>query len=331
MQYFGEYVLGIRGKSGQKADKGTIVHKVMEIIAWIKLTQQNGLMEYNDDIIGIINVIEYDIDNIVDRVYEHYTSLFNHHEWKPLDLKHCRQWVHKALTDHNGAFDPRNQTIIQPEQHFDIEIDKPWAEYSYDTSMGIIKGKLAIKGTIDLITKVNDDTLEVIDYKTGKRLDWASGQEKNLDKLYQDPQLKIYHYALSILYPQYSHIIMTINFINDGGAFSICFDKQDLPITEELIRKRFTEIKNCKRPMQKKSWKCNKLCHFGRQTFADYGSDIIPIIEYRDGQTCAKGDPMTMCEHIKHEIDLNGIHDVVDKLTATGYNVGKYKAPGTVE
>jgi len=30
-------------------------------------------------------------------------------------------------------------------------IDKPWAEYKYETENGIVEGKLAIKGTIDLI------------------------------------------------------------------------------------------------------------------------------------------------------------------------------------
>ena len=35
-QYMMEYILGIRSPSNQKADKGTIVHKVMEILAYIK-------------------------------------------------------------------------------------------------------------------------------------------------------------------------------------------------------------------------------------------------------------------------------------------------------
>lgn len=35
-QFFIEYVLGWRGPSNQKADKGTIVHKVLEILAIIK-------------------------------------------------------------------------------------------------------------------------------------------------------------------------------------------------------------------------------------------------------------------------------------------------------
>ena len=332
LQYFGEYVLGIRGKSGLKADKGTIVHKVMEIIAWIKLSQQNGETQYVDDIVGDIDVLDYSLDEIVDKVYDYYSGLCSHHDWKPRDLRDCRLWVHKGLTDHNAAFDPRNQFIIQPEQHFDIVIDKPWAAYKYNTADGVLEGNLAIKGTIDLITKVNDDTLEVIDYKTGRRLDWASGQEKTLEKLYHDPQLKIYHYALSQIYPEYAHIIMTINFINDGGAFSVCFDKDDLPGTEELIRRRFTEINKSKRPPQKKSWKCSKLCQFGKKTFADETRPgVLPILEYRDGQTCAKGDVMTMCEQLKHDIDLKGLDAVVREYTVPGHSAGKYKAPGSVE
>lgn len=329
-QYFLEYVLGYRSPSNKKADKGTIVHKALEILAGIKLTNQNNQDEYIDDILGKIYVSNYDLDHIIEQVYAYYTSQFKHHEWSPKDLKDCRLWMHKAITDHNGIFDPRSRNIVQPEQHFDIVIDKPWADYQYETKDGLIEGKLAIKGTIDLITKVNNSTLEVIDWKTGRRLDWATGQEKTLEKLYKDPQLKIYHYALSKLYPEYDHIIMSINFINDGGAFSMCFDKSDLSSTEDLIRKKFEEIKKCKKPRLSKSWKCTKLCHFGKNTFENHSS-VLPIIEYRDNQVCNKGSAMTMCEQVKHEIELNGLKNVVDNYTSLGYSVGKYKAPGSTE
>ena len=330
-QYFLEYVLGYKSPSNKKADKGTICHKILEILAHIKLCQQNNTNSYVDDILGPINVNKYDLDEIIDSVYSYYSSQFKHHVWEPKDLKDCRAWSHKALIDHNGIFDPRSRNIVRPEQHFDIEIDKPWANYEFDTKDGIIKGKLAIKGTIDLITKVNDNTLEIIDWKTGRRLDWATGEEKTLEKLYKDPQLKIYHYALSKLYPQYDHIIMSINFINDGGAFSMCYDKKDLSSTENLIRQKFEEIKKCKQPRLSKTWKCNKLCYFGKNNFSQTNKDILPIIEYRDNETCKRGSEMTICEQIKHDIDLKGIKTVVDEYTFPGYSVGKYKAPGSTE
>jgi hypothetical protein len=330
-QYFIEYVLGYRGPSNKKADKGTICHKVLEILAHIKLCNQNNENIYNDDILGPIDTKTYNLDHIIEKVYEFYSSQFKHHQWETKDFKDCHKWSHKALTDHNGIFDPRSRLIVQPEQHFDIEIDKPWANYEYETKDGILKGKLAIKGTIDLITKVNDSTLEIIDWKTGRRLDWATGEEKTLEKLYKDPQLKIYHYALSRLYPQYDHVIMSINFINDGGAFSMCFDKSDLSSTEDLIRKKFEEIKKCKKPKLNKSWKCNKLCHFGKNNFSQVNTGILPILEYRENQLCQMGGYMTACEQIKHDIEMKGIKNVVDEYTSPGYSVGKYKAPGSTE
>lgn len=328
-QYFFEYVLGIRGPSNQKADKGTICHKVLEILAGIKLAIQNKEKTYVDDILGELSVKKYNLDQITDDIYDYYTSQFKHHDWKPKDLKDCHKWVHKALDDHNRAFDPRNRDIVQPEQHFDIVIDKPWANYKYNTKDGILEGKLAIKGTIDLITRVNNNTFEIIDWKTGRRLDWATGEEKTLAKLQNDPQLRIYHYAVSALYPEIDHIIVSINFINDGGAFSICYDRSDLAYTENMIRKKFNAIKDTKIPQLNKSWKCNKLCHFGKSTFEN--SHINPLIEYRDGQLCQVDTYMTKCEQVKHDIALKGIDRVVDEYTTPGYSVGKYKAPGSAE
>jgi hypothetical protein len=40
---------------------------------------------------------------------------------------------------------------------------------------------------------------------------------------------------------------------------------------------------------------------------------------------------MTICEQIKHDIELYGINKVVDNYTTDGYSVGKYKAPGSTE
>jgi hypothetical protein len=328
-QYFFEYVLGIRGPSNKKADKGTICHKILEILAGIKLSIQNNETSYRDDILGAINVISYDLNTIIDDIYKYYSTQFKNHEWDAKDLKDCHKWVYKALTDHNGIFDPRNRHIVQQEQHFDIVIDKPWAKYSYNTSDGLLEGNLAIKGTIDLITKANDDTIEMIDWKTGRRLDWATGQEKTLEKLYRDPQLQIYHYALNHLYPEYNHFIASINYINDGGAYSICFDKKDLSIAEDMIKRKFEAIKKTKYPSLNKTWKCRKLCHFGKNTFEN--THINPIEEYRDSQTCNVGTVMTMCEQVKHDTDLFGLDAVVDQYTVPGYSVGKYKAPGTTE
>lgn len=327
-QYFLEYVLGWRGPSGQKADKGTIVHKVLEILAIIKKAQQDNISTVDDDVAGKIDVNDYDLNTLIEKSYKHYSDASTHHKWTQKDYKDCHAWVYKAIEFNGGMFDPRNRNILRPEQHFDFAIDKKWADYSFDTVDGKISGQLALKGTIDLVTLANEKTIEIIDWKTGRRLDWATGQEKTQEKLEKDPQLRIYHYAISHLYPDIDHIIFSIYFINDGGPFSICFDKKDLADTEDMLRRKFEYIKHTKKPKLNKSWMCSKLCHFGKTTFEN--TNINPIEEYRDNQTCQIGNLMTKCEQIKHDIELHGIDHVVESYKHPNHSFGKYKAPGSI-
>jgi hypothetical protein len=315
--------------SGLKASKGTVVHKVLEILAIIKQSQQDDTNPVVDDIVGSINIESYNLDDIIKKVYDYYSTAEAFHKWSPKDYKDCRDWVYKAIEFNNGMFDPRNRHILCPEQHFDIEIKKPWSAYSYDTPEGKLEGNLAIKGTIDLITLVNDNTIEIIDWKTGRRLDWATGKEKTQGKLQVDPQLRIYYYAISHLYPHIENIIFSIYFINDGGPFSVCFDKSDLSKTEDMLREKFQIVKNSRKPQLHKSWMCTKLCHFGKTTFDN--THIDPHVEYRENQVCGIGSTMTKCEQIKHDINLNGMDVVVDQYKNKNHSFGKYKAPGTTE
>lgn len=278
--------------------------------------------------IGKVNPQNYNLNTIIEKVYKHYSDAAQHHKWSLKDYKDCHSWVYKAIEFNDGMFDPRNRNILSPEQHFDFVIDKKWAAYDFDTPDGKLSGKLALKGTIDLVTLANDKTIEIIDWKTGKRLDWATGQEKTQEKLENDPQLRIYHYAINHLYPDIEHIIFSIYFINDGGPFSICFDKSDLIKTEEMLRAKFDHIKRTKKPKLNKSWMCNKLCHFGKTTFEN--TNIAPIEEYRDNQVCQIGSIMTKCEQIKHDIDLHGMDYVVESYKHQNHTFGKYKAPGSI-
>jgi len=335
-QYFIEYVLGRRGLSNKKADKGTIVHKVLEILAIMKKAHQDELNQINDDILGVIDLTSSDMNDdkfvlsIVNNVYDYYTYQFSHHTWLEKDRKDCIEWVSKTLRSNNRMFDPRKRNIFRSEQHFDLMIDKEWAKYIYDINNKKITGNLAIKGTIDLITQIDNETLEIIDWKTGKRLNWATGEEKTQAKLEEDPQLKLYHYAAHRLFPQFKHIIVTINFINDGGPFSICFDNNDnIAKTEFMLKEKFIHIQKTQKPKLKKSWMCSKLCHFGKNTFEN-DKNVLPIIEYRDHQVTPKDKFMTQCEQIKHDIDLHGMKEVVDKYQIPGYSIGTYKAPGEV-
>ena len=326
-RYYIEYNLGWKGESGLKAEKGTISLKVLEILAHIKLGQQNEAKSITDDIVGKVSTKTYNIDKLVDKVFGHYSSFATHHNWASKDLEDCREWVHKARRLNSGMFDPLNRHIVAPELRFDFEIDQPWAKYKYNLPNGeILEGQLAMKGTIDLVTDIGDNMYEVVDWKTGRRLNWATGEEKTYEKLHDDPQLRMYHYAVSKAYPDKEQIVVTINFINDGGPFSICYTKDELPRTEAMLREKFERIRQTQVPKLNRSWKCTKLCPFGKTTFA--GTHIKPIQEFRSGQVTPKGQLMTKCEQIKFEITRKGMERTTTEYSAQDHHVSDYTAPG---
>ena len=112
-----EYTLGWRGDSGKKADKGTIVHKVLELCALAKKALQDGYATFEDHEIGEIETANYDpeyLDEIIDRVYEYYTSRTTHHDWKPLDLKHCPPFLCQSK---NPPRPPRGQAPSRRRSH----------------------------------------------------------------------------------------------------------------------------------------------------------------------------------------------------------------------
>lgn len=335
--YFIGYVLGIPQKENKKAELGTIVHKVMECLAKAKKSLQDGLDYFDDDVMGIVHIKEdmvyrdSFVEYLFDKSWRYYTEK-SPNEFTEKDRKITLEWTFKPLSVLNGSIDPRNRNIFQPELHFDFEIPEDWALYEYKMPDGqVLKGRLALKGTIDLVSVVGDGIYESLDWKTGQRLDWGSNKPwphniKTYEKLIVDPQLRIYHYALHTVFPAAKQFIPTIYFINNhgtkakpvpGGLFSMAYKKDDIPETKEMIRKRFEVIKETSRPQLVKTWKCTSFCHFGK---AHHPSGEI------DPRT---GAPYTICEYIAKKIRKVGIHKVIQEDKHESHNIGKYHAPGT--
>ena len=112
-----------------------------------------------------------------------------------------------------------------------------------------------------------DVFFRVLDYKTGKRLNWATGKEKTYNCLMKDTQLLLYYYALKNLYPDKSFYI-SIYYINDGGVFDMVFDEKDYIKAENILRQKFEYIRSVQLPQQLSSeqahWKCQRLCEFSK-------------------------------------------------------------------
>ncbi len=316
LKYFFSYNLGWNEPPNLKAQLGTIVHKVMECLAACKKRLQYGehaTMSIDDEHIGKVSFTKKSlytkkfVVEILDRSFEHYSQSDKTNNYSSKEYKTCEEWTFKALNYNNGQFDPRNRDIIAPEQEFDLPIMEDWAIFE--------GGRLAIKGTIDLITEIENNTIEVVDWKTGARKNWATGEEKTYEKLQDDAQLLLYHYAISRIFPQYDHIIMTIFFIRDGGPFSMCFDKSDNDKFLDKLRKRYSEILKDVQPKPvdptRRNFKCQKLCHFYKSNWPDTDQN--------------------MCEYVDNHLKVYGLEETIKNCKNPKFNVNHYKAPGAAE
>ncbi len=306
-QYFLDYVLGIKQEPNKKTIVGSMAHRVFEILGKAKL-----YTKYNDELIGEVDVNNLNYENIINSCYNHFVERYPKLEFNNTDIKLYRQSIDTVLADVN--FNPLNRKIVSVEEKFDFSLKKPWAKYRYtkeETPEGIgeIEGYLSLKGTIDLVTEIDKNTIEIIDWKTGKRFDWGKKVVKDYTYLLQDKQLMLYYYAANLLYPNIENIIFTIYFINDGGPYTVPFSKTDLMKTEGLLRETYQKIKSTLEPELHKSWHCSKFCFFGKHNI--------------HRQKTNKSDE-TICQIIHDEIKLKGMNQVVNDYTLNDFDIGSY-------
>ncbi len=266
------YVLGMKDVASWKAERGNMVHKALELLAHRKVCEQEGRTTFTEpEVNREFTAADITVNAAVDIGFEYYAKKNETgRAWSKDDREECRKNVWHLVNYNDGMFSPLNRKIVCPEKYFDLTIDEPWAQYSFtDPHTGQqVTGQLAIKGSIDLVTEVSQDTLEYIDYKTGKRLCWKSGVVKDYKKLCSDPQLLLYYYALTRIFPEYKQAFVSIFYTADGGPFTVLYEKEKhVPFALEMLRRKFFAIKNTMLPRRiigdaKHKWKCERLCSF---------------------------------------------------------------------
>lgn len=318
-------MLGISGPPGKKALWGSTFHKIMEILANIKLSEQKEEEFFEDDVVGYININNYSLPLITDKIYEYYSNNYEG-EWTDKTHRMMHKWVNKLLDFNDGQYDPRNLHIVDVEKKFDMVLDYDWAHYEYILRGEKVEGQLALKGTIDLITRDDDNTIHIIDWKSGQnRQKISTGETKEYKHFKEDFQLRLYHYVVHQLY-DVDVVYNTIFWLNKGGPFTIHFDKEDLKKTEEMIKDKFEYIKASQKPTnirknKRLSWFCQYCCAASKLKFQN-----API-EYRDKQTTPIGEKMDACCQIQHELESKNVDELTEKYIRKDFSPDYYQSP----
>lgn len=269
MQWFLSYILGYRTPSGKAALLGSAAHKVLEGVALCKLHHQ-GESAKTDKVLGRIGK-KLKLEEWKEKSFAHYKKeskgLLEDSDFKILNS-------HVESTVDNPYF-PFNLEVVAAEQYFIIDVEKPWARYSYPSDSGVESGTLKINGVIDLVFRGDDGKLCYMDYKFGKLRDWATGKEKNYDTLHEDVQLCIYYWAIRQLLKE-EEVFPYIWYAAQGKMFSLTFDESQLKLAEQTLQSIFLQMKAIVEPKCNYSYRC-KWCDFSTAKFSNYGKDKMDL------------------------------------------------------
>lgn len=308
------YAMGFESKAGAAASMGSAVHKMMELRALASIAQKRGATSFEYENWGTLETSwALDFEQTIDRCHANQLELDYHVKPEKIIKSKVLMWAKKAITDY-PQYDPVNLNIIAIEQYFDMEIREDWAKYDHTLNGVNYSGYMKIKGTIDCILSHSDDIIEVFDYKSGSRKDFATDQIKDLEYLKTDKQLLFYAYALNKLYPNKT-FIMTLYFINDGGIYSVVGDDEMLQRAEDMIKAKYLELTMMEMPTvrnpKRNDFKCIHCCAYSKPANYTRG---LSVCEFMQNKFKKDGLEATIDKYIN-----------VDKVLAYGSGGGKVK------
>jgi Holliday junction resolvase-like predicted endonuclease len=331
-KYYLHYDLGLVSTGNAAAEKGTLCHLCLELMA--KAKRVHRLKGKRGKPKGKRVNPEYLLDIVFKRFQKN--SRFNLGDE---EKEFCRKQVQNALAV--PFINPLNLKVLRTEHQFEITIKKPGF---------LIQGTgeyLKLRGTIDLITEQDKNTIHIIDYKTGKSTDWITGEDKTHEKLKTDTQLRMYDLAIKYLYPKYKNRIFTLFFTQESKPVTISYDSDEWIKTLEEFRGIFKQIQSNNNPTRlidikvSDQWKCNYVCQFGElavkfqsdngqiiiENFRKKKGLVIPEEIVRDNISYKKlpGYPETICQKYYKKFNKLGMDEFRNEMTQLTIN-GKVSA-----
>lgn len=109
------------------------------------------------------------------------------------------------------------------------------AEVQFDTELGGVR----VRGVIDLVAEDDSETIEIIDYKTGRSMSYR--------KAFDDPQVRIYAAVARLLWPQYKFVMVTLHYLKKYPV-TVPLSVEDDELTIRSLQRAQNQILENKEP-----------------------------------------------------------------------------------
>lgn len=244
--YYLKYIIGLESKAGKAALQGTIVHKALQIIAYLS-TRGNinidpfAILEWAWDKCHKAN------PHIEIRKHTTKKDKMTGLPQESADFKKCKKDLQTVLDD--PFYNPQHMKIIGIEKWFKMELSgEEWDRF-------------AIRGFMDLAREIDEDTIEIIDWKTGSRTDIISGKVMSSETLTSAVQARLYYLAAYHIFPKYKNILLTFYYTSDGGPITIALSPSEIPFIIGSVFNFMCTVKHSTILKRSKNWTC-KMCSY---------------------------------------------------------------------
>jgi len=252
-KYYIEYILGIKKGDTFPTKSGTLVHKVLEKMAWghrrhWKHIYLHFFRKYKPHLLhkdweALPRTVEKRLLEDIDEFEGHAEDLVGLCQGKSDPLWLFAEGISLIEDVLSREFNPLNAKIISPEKKFRIPIGDG----------------ITITGIIDLVSEVEPGVLEIRDWKSGNFI-------PKYEESKEDPQLRLYDLAASILYPDHEIRMLTFDYIK-SKTFPYTFVINDEEREENRrwiigVAKQIEADMNPRRISSRPEgfWKCKALC-----------------------------------------------------------------------
>lgn len=177
------------------------------------------------------------------------------------------------------------------------------AEVEFDEIIGGVR----VIGVIDLVTEIDEDTIEIIDYKTGR-------STKSNAALQKDPQVRVYNVIAKMKWPEYKYRIMTLDYLRKKPV-TVVFSDEDDKLTELSVIRNDKSIRSNEhpKPLRWDSWLCKfcvgkDRCTKMHDSLKKSGTFKLPIV------SCFYANALEPCWGSLNCINENELNDDLERI-----------------
>jgi hypothetical protein len=249
-QFYLNKILQLQGgMKGKSAAQGSIIHTTLEYMSKFKKHGRTDIDPF------------WILDKAFDR-HKHPELRRETSRGEAADYRKLKESIQTILNDKN--YNPYNLDILDSEKWFELEF--PGDEWLVDGQ------SFKMRGFIDLIHKIDEETIEIVDFKNGIKREFGSLKDKDFMALMKDIQPRLYHLVSTLLFPEYKNILTTFYYINEDGPTTLCLSNEDIITTIDFIYSFFDSVRKNKLIKRNKGWHC-RMCQFNKNQVYSFSFD----------------------------------------------------------